>query len=83
MGRDINSHAERRVNNGWIRIGGIQPFMQRNYGVCGFIADVMNLSAVTPVSQPRGVPPDASDEVTAACVVEGLHASALPVKAGE
>jgi hypothetical protein len=66
MGWDIESHAEKRAYNGWIRIHGIMPFTQRNYGVFGFLADVMNLSAVTPISRPRGVPPDASDEVNAA-----------------
>jgi hypothetical protein len=82
MGWDINSHAEKRANDRWIRIAGIQPFAERMYGVYAFLADVMNLYAVTPISRPRGLPPDASDEVSSEwqeCAGDASTASWLSV----
>ncbi len=40
-----------------------EPFDDRDYGLFGFLADVRNYSAVPPLSPPRGLPDDVSDEV--------------------
>lgn len=39
---------------------GRSPFDWRSYGLYGFLANVRNYSAVTPISEPRGMPKDAS-----------------------
>lgn len=36
-----------------------EPFDWRSYGMFGFLADVRNYSHVPPISQPRGLPPEA------------------------
>lgn len=44
---------------------GEHPFDLRNYGLFGFLAGVRNYSGVPAISQPRGVPDDASPRVLA------------------
>lgn len=39
------------------------PFDWRSYGVFGFLAGVRNYSEIPPLSEPRGLPKDASPEV--------------------
>lgn len=63
MGCDIHSHAERKEQGKWEKIDNIEPFRIRAYSVFGFLADVRNYSAVSPISQPRGIPPDVSRAV--------------------
>jgi hypothetical protein len=72
MGTDIKSYAIDEIGNvvsggNWADskdncpsygIGEGKPFGWRNYAVFGFLADVRNYSAVTPISQPRGLPTD-------------------------
>lgn len=42
-----------------------KPFDWRNYGLFGFLAGVRNYSAITPLSEPKGLPDDLSSEVHA------------------
>lgn len=64
MGCDIHTRAEKRDESGtWRKIDGLKPFDWRNYGLFGFLAGVRNYSDVTPLSEPRGFPHDASRKV--------------------
>jgi hypothetical protein len=59
MGCDISLYAEKRVDDKWVQVeveG--NPFGERQYGKFGFLADVRNYSAVTPIAPQRGMPPD-------------------------
>lgn len=64
MGCDIHIVAQRRNDSGeWIEVrdkfsGGPDPFDWRSYGMYAFLAGVRNYSAVTPISEPRGLPDD-------------------------
>lgn len=59
MGCDIHIYAQRRnEGGGYETIQGFSPFDWRSYGMFGFLADVRNYSAVTPLSEPRGLPTD-------------------------
>jgi hypothetical protein len=60
MGCDIHSFAERKTENGYELIEGVNPFDWRAYGMYGFLAGVRNYSDVPPLAQPRGFPDDAS-----------------------
>ncbi len=65
MGCDIHGYAEKKNSEGkWEVIQSIAPFDRRSYGTFGFLADVRNYSDVTPISEPRGFPEDASNEVS-------------------
>lgn len=61
MGCDIHTVAQRREGDRWIDLG-FAPFDYRSYGMFGFLANVRNYSAVTPISEPRGLPEDFDDE---------------------
>lgn len=58
MGCDIHMMAQKRSDDGSYHEIDFVPFDWRSYGVFGFLADVRNYSAVTPVSTPRGIPDD-------------------------
>ena len=60
MGCDIHSHAEKREGGRWVAVPKLEPFDARAYNVFGWLADVRNYSAVSPIAAPRGVPPDMS-----------------------
>ena len=64
MGCYIYSYTETRDTKtgkwGFSRLG---PFTDQHYGSFGLLAGVRNYSAVTPISEPRGIPDDVSDEV--------------------
>lgn len=60
MGCDIHSTAEKKVSGQWQVIPDLHPFDWRSYAMFGFLANVRNYSAVTPISDPRGLPPDAA-----------------------
>ncbi len=62
MGCDIHSQAEKRVEGKWEAIPDLLPFDWRSYGMYGFLANVRNYSAVPPISEPRGLPPDATGD---------------------
>lgn len=65
MGCDIHSHAERKSANGkWEKVPDLQPFSSRDYGTFGFLAGVRNYSDLTPLAEQRGIPEDASPEVS-------------------
>jgi len=63
MGCDIHSHAERLVEGKYQTIAGLKPFDWRQYGMYGFLAGIRNYSGVTPISERRGMPDDASQDV--------------------
>ena len=64
MGCCIHSHAERKNEDGkWTKIPGLVPFATRCYGAFGFLAGVRNYSNVTPITERRGFPDAASEEV--------------------
>ena len=69
MGCDIHITAEIATANGYEPIRNIAfaegsaPFDWRSYGMFGFLADVRNYSAVTPIAEPRGLPNDLSAEI--------------------
>lgn len=77
MGCDIHLHAERREGDKWVKVELPEkprwegssytepPLHNRNYGTFAFLAGVRNYSAVTPITEPRGFPADASREVKA------------------
>lgn len=62
MGTDIYTHIEVKQSDKWIHLIDYEDrvFSERNYGVFGFLANVRNYSAVQPLSERRGLPPDIS-----------------------
>jgi hypothetical protein len=58
MGCDIHCRAERRHAGKWEEMPDIAPFVWRNYRIFSFLAGVTNYSAIQPISEPRGFPPD-------------------------
>lgn len=63
MGCDIHAYAERKVGDKYEAIRDVSPFDYRNYGLYGWLADVRNYSAVTPIAAKRGLPDDMSADV--------------------
>lgn len=65
MGCDIHICAERKDQNGkWTRVSLPEyeiVLEERVYAWFAFLADVRNYGAVTPISEPRGIPEDASE----------------------
>lgn len=67
MGCDIHSYVEQLDAEGrWQNVDTAAPFDWRSYSVFGFLADVRNYSAVTPIDEPRGLPDDLSPDVAEA-----------------
>ena len=64
MGCDIHSFAERRnkQTNKWEKVGE-NPFDWRSYSMFAFLAGVRNYDHCEPLSEPKGLPNDISDEV--------------------
>jgi hypothetical protein len=64
MGCDIHLWYERKTSNGWEDVSvpvdewKAGPLDHRSYSTFGFLADVRNYSAITPISEPRGWPDD-------------------------
>ena len=48
-------------------------YSNRNYGVFAILADMRNDDGWDPISQPRGLPPDLSEEVKAIWDLDGEH----------
>jgi hypothetical protein len=63
MGCDIHSYAEKKNDCGGYEMLDFRPFDWRSYGMFGFLADVRNYSAVTPLSAPRGMLSEVSADV--------------------
>lgn len=62
MGCDISSFAEKKDSNGTFQCDGTwEPFSWRVYTVFAFLAGVRNQAGIKPLSEPRGLPSDASD----------------------
>lgn len=83
MGCDIHSFAEKKDEHGnWEVIPDFEPFDTRSYGLFGWLANVRNYSALTPIAERRGVPDDASAHVKydyEACDCDAHSASWLSV----
>lgn len=63
MGCDIHTRCERySVETDRYEVMKVEPdaFDVRFYGLFGWLANVRNYSAVTPISEPRGIPDDTS-----------------------
>lgn len=73
MGIYMTSHVETRNDDGtwthehWEPLAEYEngPFERQCYGVFGWLADIRNYSAVTPISEERGLPEDVSASVLA------------------
>lgn len=66
MGCDIHSFGEYKDEQGkWRCIQGLEPFEWRSYTNFAFLAGVRNGQGLKPISEPRGLPEDCSDEVRA------------------
>jgi hypothetical protein len=64
MGCDIHSFAEKKDEDGnWEVLPDFEPFEVRSYRVYGWLANVRNYSALTPIAERRGFPEDASPDV--------------------
>lgn len=66
MGCDIHVRVEVRTNGKWQPTEynmDTEPFGWRSYSVFAWLAGVRNYSHITPISEPRGLPGDMSDEV--------------------
>lgn len=62
MGCDIHCYAERKSEQRYLEIE-CNSFDWRDYSLFAFLAGVRNYSGVDPISEPRGLPGDLSDEV--------------------
>src|ERR1700747_2996878 len=72
MGCDIHTFAEVRINGKWEKVVGElfpaeswstkkwtdEPFGWRSYSMFAFFAGVRNYDHCTPISEPKGLPPD-------------------------
>ena len=63
MGCDIHSFAEVKCKNKWVQIEGLEPFDWRSYSMFAFLAGVRNYDHCEPISEPRGIPEDISDNI--------------------
>ena len=63
MGTDIHTHVEVLGTDGKWHLEAGDPFAWRNYGMFGFLANVRNYSRVPVISEARGIPEDACDEI--------------------
>lgn len=69
MGCDIHCYAEKiqsqdEWSKTWVCIDS-GAFDMRSYGIFGFLANVRNYSEIPPISEPRDLPSDVSNEVWA------------------
>jgi len=58
MGCDIHAHAEVRINGKWEHYSDLH--IKRNYELFARMANVRNHGDVEPISEPRGIPEDAT-----------------------
>jgi hypothetical protein len=64
MGTDIHLYAEQRLQSGtWVPVFGQEAFIWRRYELFSRLAGVRERDGAMPISQPRGVPADVSDEI--------------------
>lgn len=64
MGCDIHAYAEKKDARGQFQWAPVRDlFDWRSYGTFGFLADVRNYSAVTPIAPRKGLPDDVSADV--------------------
>ena len=66
MGCDIHTHVEIKKENKWIHIDEVpEEFERRNYSTFSILAGVRSSFNVKPISEPKGIPEDASKETKA------------------
>jgi hypothetical protein len=77
MGTYIKAYAEQRHGGQWVAASIDRVLIKgddshaahvwdtQNYTMFGWLADVRNYAMIPPLSQPRGLPPDVSDEIAA------------------
>lgn len=66
MGCDIHTHVEMKKENKWIHIDEVpEEFEKRNYSTFSILAGVRSSFNVKPISEPKGIPEDASKETKA------------------
>lgn len=75
MGCDIHDYCEVYRDGVWTKTGAIfpdyegrlseHPYDGRNYSLFAFLAGVRNYNEIVPLSEPRGIPTDASQEYLA------------------
>lgn len=63
MGCDIHSFVEVKQEGTWKQVEGVFPFDWRNYSVFAFLANVRNYDCCEPISEPRGLPSDVSNDI--------------------
>lgn len=63
MGCDIHMFAEKKQDGLYQEVTAVPAYDDRNYALFGWLAGVRNYSAVTPLSEPRGLPENASLDV--------------------
>lgn len=59
MGCDIHFHSEVKIKGRWIHHS--ETSVDRNYELFAKMADVRNNGNITPISQPKGLPKDATE----------------------
>jgi len=62
MGCDIHGWVEVKIYDWWFGIIKIDHLVERNYTIFACLADVRNYDCVIPISKPKGLPKDISDE---------------------
>lgn len=86
MGCDIHLYVERKVDGKWVAVkepvsryedDSYQWDFSRSYRSFALLADVRNGGDVTPLSAPRGIPADVSDEVLTEYVEGDLDAATI------
>ena len=58
MGCDIHMHGEVKIKGEWHHFGVLDG--NRRYEIFALMADVRNMSGIKPISEPRGLPKDAT-----------------------
>lgn len=59
MGCDIHVWTEAKIRGKWVALG--HPRVNRNYELFALLAGVRNYENIAPISEPRGLPEDASE----------------------
>lgn len=75
MGCDIHGYLEAKENNSWGVVEEIPHY--RVYDMFGLLAGVRNYTCLPPISNPRGLPEDISNEVKKELEYWGLDAHSI------
>lgn len=69
----MQAYAEKKVDGEWQNCTPDNFFDIQCYALYGFLANVRNYAMVTPLSEPRGLPPDLSPEVSRVAEEDNWH----------